>query len=132
MSPTDGMPFESLTQKHLGGDTVLYGSGRLLPPKPAVIMPAPPMPERIRIVLETPLRLVEQNRLVGPRNFAFHQLFRNLLRRTSMLSYFHGDGGLDIDFAGLSQASRNIQPLETRLKIFRWYRYSAVGKLAWT
>lgn len=49
----------------------------------------PPCPEQVQLELASPLRLKRDERLVRPESFAFHDLFRNLLRRISMLMYFH-------------------------------------------
>ena len=54
----------------------------------------------------------------------FHILFRNLLRRISLLSYFHCDAELDLDFKGLIERSREVKVQKDKLQWFDWERYS--------
>jgi len=54
----------------------------------------------------------------------FHVLFRNLLRRISLLSYFHCGQDLDLDFKGLIENSKSIKVKEERLSWVDWERYS--------
>jgi CRISPR-associated endoribonuclease Cas6 len=54
----------------------------------------------------------------------FHILFRNLLRRISLLSYFHCGEELDLDFKGLIEGSREVKVQQENLSWFDWERYS--------
>ena len=54
----------------------------------------------------------------------FHILIRNLLRRISLLSYFHCDTDLDLDFKGLIESSKNVKVEKENLSWFDWERYS--------
>ncbi|MGH8476072.1 MAG: hypothetical protein ACRER2_09940 [Methylococcales bacterium] len=58
-----------------------------------------------------------QDKLVTPKNFRFRDLFSALLRRVSMLSYFHGESAFETDFAGLTAAAESIPILA---KDLRW------------
>lgn len=70
----------------------------------------PPAPRAaLALRIETPLRLKREGRHVGPERFCFADLFGNLLRRISMLTYFHTETPLETDFRGLSEAARAIQ-----------------------
>jgi hypothetical protein len=93
-----------------------------LDPEPVAI-PAPPAEARLSI--DTPLRLRREGELVTPRTFAFHDLFRNLLRRVSMLSQLHMDRPLALDYPSLSRASRAIELSVKDLRWRDWKRYSS-------
>jgi len=54
----------------------------------------------------------------------FHILFRNLLRRISLLSYFHCGEELALDFKGLIESSKDIKVKKENLSWFDWERYS--------
>jgi CRISPR-associated endoribonuclease Cas6 len=57
-------------------------------------------------------------------NLEFHILIRNLLRRISLLSYFHCGEELSLDFKGLIEKSREVRVKKTNLSWFDWERYS--------
>lgn len=92
--------------------------------EPALLSPPEEVPDAIRLAFRTPLRLKREGRLVGPEDFEFHDLFRNLLRRLSLLSYFHSDDPWELDFAGLSRGSRGVVLAGRRLEWYEWARYS--------
>jgi hypothetical protein len=76
----------------------------------AVAEPVPAVPYgELQIRLHTPLRVKREGHHVGPRDFAFSDLFGNLLRRISMLSSFHGDSPLETDFRALMAAAREVK-----------------------
>ncbi|NWF92135.1 MAG: CRISPR system precrRNA processing endoribonuclease RAMP protein Cas6 [Syntrophaceae bacterium] len=54
----------------------------------------------------------------------FHIFFRNLLRRISLLSYFHCGQELDLDFKGLIEKSKEVRVHKENLSWFDWDRYS--------
>lgn len=60
-----------------------------------IVPDAPPAPASVTVHLLTPLRLREAERNVTPSAFRPHHLLRNLLRRISLLSYFHTDTPLE-------------------------------------
>lgn len=70
----------------------------------------------------TPTRLKFEEKLIP--TLEFHILFRNLLRRISLLSYFHCDKEINIDFKGLIEKSKEIKVKSSDLKWFDWERYS--------
>ena len=89
----------------------------------------PPLPQRpIDLVFETPLRLRRQNDHITPDRFIFGDLFSGLLRRVSMLSYFHCGQDLDLDFAGLTRAGRQVPLLDKALTWHDWSRWSSRQK----
>ncbi|MBI4753829.1 MAG: CRISPR system precrRNA processing endoribonuclease RAMP protein Cas6 [Betaproteobacteria bacterium] len=112
-------------QQHgAGGWTTLWRQGET--PRPADIstpvVPAPPA--AIRMHFDTPLRLKRDEDLVTPDTFAFHDLARNLLRRVSMLSYFHTDTPYETDFAALTRRARDVALTEKNLRWLDLRRYS--------
>lgn len=105
-----------------------------IPGQPVQTLPAltpsiPATPKQpITLTLHTPLRLKRDGHTVQPDEFHFADLFSNLLRRVSMLSYFHTDTPLDTDFAQLTQAARAWQADHARLQWQSWQRYSSRQK----
>ena len=70
----------------------------------------------------TPTRLKFDGKL-SP-SLEFHILLRNLLRRISLLSYFHCGQELDLDFKGLIEKSREVAVTKSDLTWYDWERYS--------
>lgn len=70
----------------------------------------------------TPTRLKYDGQL-SP-NLEFHILIRNLLRRTSLLSYFHCEKQLDLDFKGLIEEAKGVKVQKGNLRWVDWERYS--------
>lgn len=88
--------------------------------------PAPPAPPSAVILrFETPLRLRVQDSYQGTREFEFGYFFSNLLRRISMLTYFHTETPLEAPFAELVRKARGTRAQECRFEWFDWERYSS-------
>lgn len=85
--------------------------------------PAQPL-QGIHIELHTPLRLSENNRNLRAEQFQFHHLFRNLLRRVSLISYFHTSQPYETDFAAITRTARALEIHDKQLKWHDWTRYS--------
>jgi hypothetical protein len=85
----------------------------------------PPLPARCVLQLRTPLRLKREDRNVGPAEFCFADLFGNVLRRISLLSYFHTDTPLETDFAALTRQARDVPLYDAHLRWYDWTRYSS-------
>lgn len=79
-------------------------------------------PSRLRVVLETPLRIKFQNRLKA--ELPFHVLVRAMLRRISSLFNAYGDGEPDLDYRGLVERANTVEIAENKLGWFDWKRYS--------
>ncbi|NWG01723.1 MAG: CRISPR system precrRNA processing endoribonuclease RAMP protein Cas6 [Syntrophaceae bacterium] len=79
-------------------------------------------PVRIDLLFITPTRLKFDGRLTP--KLEFHILMRNLLRRISLLSYFHCGEELELDFKGLIEKSKEIMGTKESLSWFDWERYS--------
>ncbi len=83
------------------------------PDQPLAALPVrapemPSVPAACVVELLTPLRVKREGRHIGPRDFTFADLFGNLLRRISMLTYFHTDTPLETDFRSLMEAARGV------------------------
>lgn len=90
----------------------------------------PEIPAQIEIHLPIPLRLKHDDHLVTPESFCFRDLFSALLRRISMLSYFHGEMPLETDFAGVTAAAAQVPIIARELRWKDWTRYSSRQKSA--
>lgn len=103
----------------------IYRDGGVLSAEPPLALPATPLPGgRCALVLETPLRIQYREHLMGVREFSFQGLVAALLRRLSLLCYFHGEGPLQADFRALVDQAGAVQALETDLSWYDWERYS--------
>ncbi len=103
---------------------IYSGSGpcRVLEPE---IPEVPPTPGEITLRLETPLRIKREGSPIGVEEFGFGAFFSNLLRRISLLSYFHGEREPEVDFKALVEAARMVEIADRDLKWFDWKRYSS-------
>lgn len=103
----------------------IYRPGQPLAPRPGSVPRLPPIPPSLAIEIQTPLRLRRNECHVTPEAFRFADLFSALLRRISLLTYFHTDTPLETDFAGLSQRARDVHLIEPALHWHDWTRYSS-------
>lgn len=85
----------------------------------------PPPPRSCRITFLTPLRLKRDDALVRPEQFRFEHLASSLLRRLSMLTYFHAETPLETDFAGLTRLAAAVELDAARLRWRDWTRRSS-------
>jgi len=77
----------------------------------------------IRVSFITPTRIKYKNSLT--KDLKFHVFFRNLLRRTSLLSYFHCDHKLDdTGFKDMIEQAGKIKTIKRALYWHDWERYS--------
>ncbi len=106
----------------------IYEPGGRCEPSPSYIPEVPAVPARVTVTFDTPLRLKRDEDIVNAESFSFTALFSNLLRRLSMLTYFHTDTPLETDFAGLVQAARDVAVHDATLHWFDWTRYSSRQK----
>jgi len=107
-----------------GGDwRVIFQPDQPLAALPARVAEIPPAPFACALVIQTPLRVKREGRHVGPRDFAFADLFGNLLRRVSMLTYFHTETPLETDFRALKEAARGVSA-KCELEWREYTRYS--------
>ena len=86
---------------------------------------APPAPGSVVVRLLSPTRLRAQGEPVDADSFRLRAFAANLLRRISLLTYFHGEQPFEIDFAELL---RRVPLLEIDQPQLRWeerFRYSS-------
>lgn len=76
----------------------------------------PPCPGSVLLQLSTPLRLKENGTLVTPATFAARHLLSSLVRRISMLMYFHTGDALAADFRALKVAARGAEVVARDLR----------------
>ncbi|HWP84869.1 MAG TPA: CRISPR system precrRNA processing endoribonuclease RAMP protein Cas6 [Terriglobia bacterium] len=108
----------------------IYRPEERLEPFAASVPVVPSVPPAMRMRMKTPVRLQREERLVTPDLFRFSDLFGALLRRVSMLSYFHSDSALETDFATLMEQARRVELTEKKLVWREWTRYSSRQKTA--
>ena len=105
-------------------------AGAVAPLSPLPALPVPDCPTgEVRITLHSPLRIKRSGKPVRPNEFVFADFFSSLLRRISMLTYFHTDTPFETDFRSLTDAARKVN-CETQLKWVDQERYSARQKAA--
>jgi hypothetical protein len=97
-------------------ETIYEGNSVIRLPQSAEVLP-PPCPGRVVVRIFTPLRLKEAGNLVAPERFAARHLLSSLVRRVSMLMYFHGENALAADF---QQLKRLAQGVEIFAQSLRW------------
>ncbi len=72
----------------------------------------------------TPTRILYDGHLTL--DLEFHILIRNLLRRLSLLYYFHCNGdSSEWDFKGMIEKAKEVKVREKNLRWYDWERYSA-------
>jgi hypothetical protein len=116
----------AVEQETAAGWQTIYTPGGRLELLPAQTPAVPPPPTgAVRVEISTPLRLKVAEDLVTPERLRFRDFFSALLRRLSLLSYFHSDTPLDTDFRALVQAAEAVPITEPELRWHDWTRYSA-------
>ncbi|MCE7915025.1 MAG: CRISPR system precrRNA processing endoribonuclease RAMP protein Cas6 [Nitrosomonas sp. PRO4] len=111
-----------------GQPITVYQEAELRSQPPLQSPPLPEMPEKINIIFHSPVRIKQDNKNLAAGHFSFGALFGSLLRRISMISYFHTDVPLETDFASLTAAARNVQFSAQNLHWYDWTRYSSRQK----
>ena len=89
---------------------------------------APEIPDRphtVSLQMHTPIRVKRQGQLVGPAEFEFADLFRNLARRIDTLARYYGDSARLPDFGELVRASAEVRSVDKRIRWHDWTRYSS-------
>ncbi len=124
----DVLGLECITQESVPGSGQWCAVGHCaadlnheLPQTPAV----PGRPITATVSFHTPMRLKRNGRNVTPESFEPADLFGNLLRRLSMLTYFHTDTPLETDFVALTDLARGTRTVDRRLQWRDWTRYSS-------
>jgi hypothetical protein len=96
-------------------ETIYTPGGEFSLPEP-IECRAPVSPGGIILEITTPLRLKEQGDLISPTNFAARHLLSSLIRRVSMLMYFHSDEPLAADFPALKVLASNVKTSDHDLR----------------
>ncbi len=109
-------------------DHIVYQDEKLHAQLTDCIIDIPSMPNSINIKIHTPIRIKQKGHNLDSEQFNFSALFSNLLRRISMLTYFHTDNPLETDFAGLTQRAKQINFTRKNLQWYDWKRYSSRQK----
>ena len=107
---------------------VIYQPDEILEPLPPFIPLIPPVPDSVTLHFETPLRLRRDEHNVRPDNFHFADLFVTLMRRISMLTYFHSDSAHETEFSQLTARAREVEFTSQDLVWYDWTRYSSRQK----
>jgi len=115
---------EQFDSAHAGWVTI-YQPGSELSPLPTSVNHVPALPQTVDIHVQTPVRITALDKPVSPAEFSFSAFFSHLLRRISMLTYFHTATPLNIDFASLVEKSRAVSLTECDLHWYDWKRYSS-------
>jgi len=112
---------------------IIYSSNTktLKPGKPSVIPFTPTLQKKetnisklLTLNFLTPARIIYNKHLIL--DLEFHILIRNLLRRLSLLYYFHCDGDLsEWDFKKIIEKAEDVKVENKNLKWYDWQRYSA-------
>jgi hypothetical protein len=92
---------------------------------PARVPATPPPPGAVRVRLRTPLRAIRNEARVTVASFRFAAFFMTLLRRISLLTYFHAERALETDFAALAAAAEVLPLAAARLGWQDWARQSS-------
>lgn len=103
----------------------VYQEGELIPLQAPETPKIPEMPDTIQINFYSPLRIKQDGKNITEKEFNFGVFFSTLLRRISMISYFHTDRPLDVDFAELTKQAKTIELKSKELEWFDWTRYSS-------
>jgi hypothetical protein len=82
---------QAVEQLAAGIWTTIFRPGHPLAAESPTSPEPPEVPAKVRITLETPLRLRRDDKIVTLEHFQFADLFGSLLRRISLLTYFHTD-----------------------------------------
>lgn len=122
------LALEAVVQESAPGSDqwpVIGGPGTDVAPLPPRTPAVPENPGLVTVSFRTPIRLKRQGRNVTPESFEPADLLGNLVRRLSMLTYFHTDTPLETDFAGLARLARTARIVARDLVWRDWTRYSS-------
>jgi hypothetical protein len=102
----------------------IYTPGGSLQALPGSVPLIPPLPQGLRVVLQTPFRLLQEGTPIRSGRFSFQLFINTLMRRISLLHAYHAGVELEADFKALSQRAAGIPLLEAELHWHEWSRYS--------
>jgi len=106
--------------------TVIYGREKKLLSPPGILSDGEfhnnKEIDKITISFITPARIKYEEKFVN--TLEFHIFMRNILRRISLLTYFHCNGKLDVDFKDIIEKAAGISVIKSDLQWLDWERYS--------
>jgi hypothetical protein len=105
--------------------SIIYEDGKLTQKNLAASPEIPSMPKHITINLLSPLRVKQEGKNMSRTRFSFGAFFSTLLRRISLISYFHTDTPLEANFAALTAQAKNTEFSHQQLSWYDWTRYSS-------
>lgn len=124
------MKARDVSEKISGKDEIIYDSkSKTLKPFNTGTLPIsfPSLTSHhshLSLSFQTPARLIYDGHLTL--DLEFHILIRQLLRRISLLAYFHcGIDSSDWDFKGIIEKAKDVKVKQSNLKWQDWERYSA-------
>jgi len=85
----------------------------------------PPAPNAVRVCFETPFRLVIGGRCAGPDRFDPYLFFTSLMRRVSLLAWYHEQRRHEADYRALAERAAAQTDIRGDLRSHRWQRWSA-------
>jgi len=109
----------------LNASQLIYQHGQLSQPLAPQLLAIPECPDQLSVQLETPLRIKQDGKNCNQDRLNFAAFFGNLLRRISMLTYFHTDTPLNTDFAYLMAQAKTLTLTDKQLAWQDWTRYSS-------
>jgi len=118
------LQLDSVQQLGADGWQEIYTVGGALQPQPLWLRSVPAVPTSVTVTLHTPLRLRLEGKNIRPEALRFTHFFSSLLRRFSLLSYFHSDEALEVDFRALKKQAESVQFEALELRWQEWHRYS--------
>jgi hypothetical protein len=124
--------FQLLEVSGCAGTTIYRSQDQALKADKAVslVLDDPPVPpvDRIKIILETPVRLKYQEHLIA--ELPFHLLIRAALRRIATLHQHFADGEPPLDYKGLVARAQEVDTVHTTIRWYDWERYSFLQERA--
>jgi len=116
--------FKTKTLKSFKPSVLNLEFARLNPGEAAPLASLNPESEILNLSFITPTRLMYDSHFVF--DLEFHILIRQLLRRVSLLGYFHcGVDPAEIDFQGIIRKAEDVQVKKRAFRWYDWERYSA-------
>lgn len=107
----------------------IYQVGKRLSALPVTAIVIPKLPQgNITLHFLTPFRGIHQGHLVLEKDFRFHIVISLLMRRFSLLSYFHTEQVFQPDFTLLIEQAKKIEVKAQSLHWHHWQRYSSRQK----
>lgn len=118
---------EAVAQETVAGSDVwqtIHTPGGSLQALPGSVPLIPPLPEQVRVVLQTPLRLLQEGTPIRSGRFNFQLFMNTVMRRISLLHAYHAGVELPGDFKALSQQAAGVALHAVDLHWHEWSRYS--------